>query len=104
MVQVNNREVPLGCEKGSHSSYQHVSADSRRESSFTDGSSSNRTLRSITKTMKLKQQISELKEIFSKSESNSIVLKDEMQNLRNELLTWVGRWETLRTKKAKIKT
>ena len=33
-----------------------------------------------------------------------ITLKDEVQNLRSELLTWVGLWKSLKTKKASLKT
>ena len=33
-----------------------------------------------------------------------ITLKDEVQNLRSELLTWVGRWQSLKMKKACLKT
>ena len=47
--------------------------------------SSNDTVKSI----KLKQKIKQLKGKLEKAGSNSIVLKDEVQNLRNELLTWI---------------
>ena len=51
------------------------------------------------KTINLKQQIVQ----FEKSESNSIVLKDEGQILRSELLSWVNRWWDLKVKKYKLK-
>lgn len=103
-IEVNDPTIsPEDKFDGNILSSQHIGADSKRESSFTGGSSSNRTLRSITKSLKLKQQISQLKEKLEESESNSILLKNEIQNLRNELLNWVARWQTLKTKKAKIK-
>ena len=55
------------------------------------------------KTIKLKQQIVRLKNKLEKSESNSIVLKYEVQNLRSELLSWVNRWQDLKVKKVKLK-
>ena len=61
------------------------------------------TLRNIVKTIKLKQQIVQLKKKLEKSKSNSIVLKDEVQNLRSELLAWVNRWQDLKVKKDKLK-
>ena len=54
--------------------------------------------------MKFKRHISQLKEKLEKSESNLITLKDEVHNLRSELLTWFGRWQSLKTKKASLKT
>ena len=55
------------------------------------------------KTIKLKQQITQLKNKLEKSESNSVVLKDEGQILRSELLSWVNRWWDLKVKKYKLK-
>ena len=55
-------------------------------------------------TIKLKEQIEKLKGKLKRSESNSIVLKDEVQNLRSELLTWVKRWQDLKVKKDSLKT
>ena len=66
----NNKEIKLGCALNNNSSYEH-------------------TLGDIMKAIKLKQQIKQLKGKLEKGESNSIVLKDEVQNLRNELLTWI---------------
>ena len=56
------------------------------------------------KTIKLKQQIEQLKGKLKNAESNSIVLKDEVQNLRNELLTWIKWWQGLKEKKDRLKT
>ena len=39
-----------------------------------------------------------------RSELNSIVLKDEVQNLRSELLTWIKQWQDLKVKKDRLKT
>ena len=41
---------------------------------------------------------------MEKTESNSIVLKDEVHNLRNELLTWIKQWQDLKEKKDTLKT
>ena len=57
------------------------------ESSLDNDSSSEQTLRNTIKTIKLKYKIGQLKGKLKKAESNSIVLKDEVQNLRSELLT-----------------
>ena len=67
-------------------------------------SSSEHTLGNIAKALKLKQQIRQLKGKLEKVESNSIVLKDEVQNLRNKLLTWIKRWHDLKEKKDRLKT
>ena len=56
------------------------------------------------KTIKLKHQIEQLKGKLKKAESNSIVLKDEVENLRNDLLTWIKHWQDLKEKKDKLKT
>ena len=56
------------------------------------------------KTIKLRQQIEQLKGKLKRSESNSIVLKDEVQNLRRELLTWIKQWRDLKVKKDRLKT
>ena len=53
--------------------------------------------------IKLKQQFRQVKGKLEKAESNSIVLKDEVQNLRNELLTWIKRWQNLKEKKHRLK-
>ena len=55
-------------------------------------------------TIKLRQQIEQLKGKLKRSESNSIVLKDEVQNLRSELLIWIKRWKDLKVKKDRLKT
>ena len=73
-------------------------------SALDNDSSSEQTLRSTMKTIKLKQQIGQLKGKLKKAKSNSIVLKDEVQNLRNELLTWIKRWQDLKEKKDRLKT
>ena len=54
-------------------------------------SSSEQTLRNTMKTIKLRQQIGQLKGKLKRSKSNSIVLRNEVQNLRSELLTWIKR-------------
>ena len=66
--------------------------------------SSEQTLGNIVKSIKLKQQIKQIKGKLEKAELNSIVLKDEVQNLRNELLTWIKRWHNLKEKKDRLKT
>ena len=58
---------------------------------------------STKKTIKLKQQIVQLKNKLENSESNSLVLKDEVQNLISELLASVNRWKDLKVKKDKLK-
>ena len=75
----------------------------KRISSFSNDSSSEKTLRSTMKTIKLKKQIIQLKNKLEKSKSNSVVLKDEGQILRSELLSWVNRWWDLKVKKYKLK-
>ena len=65
-----------------HLSCQHIGIDNRKELSFTDGSSSNPTLINIAKTLKLKWQIAQMKEKLEIFESDSIILKNEIQNLR----------------------
>ena len=77
---------PVGESDKNHLSCQHIGIDRRKESSFIDGSSANPTLINIAKTIKLKRQIAQMKEKLDRSESNSIILKDEIQNLRAELL------------------
>ena len=72
-------------------------------SALNNDSSSEQTLGNTVKSIKLKQQIRQLKGKLEKVESNSIVLKDEVQNLRNELLTWIKRWQNLKEKKDKLK-
>ena len=67
-------------------------------------SSSKQTLRSTMKTIKLRQQIGQLKGKLKRSELNSIVLKDEVQNLRSELLTWIKQWRDLKEKIDRLKT
>ena len=67
-------------------------------------SSSEQTLGNTVKSIKLKQQIRQLKGNLEKVESNSIVLKDEVQNLRSEILTWLKRWQDLKEKKDRLKT
>ena len=66
----NNKEIKLGCALNNNYSSEHTRGDT-------------------VKAIKLKQQIKQLKGKLEKTESNSIVLKDEVQNLRNELFTWI---------------
>ena len=44
-----------------------------------------------------------MKNKLEKSKSNSVVLKDEGQILRSELISWVNRWWDLKVKKYKLK-
>ena len=85
LVLPNDKEIKLG-------------------SALDNDSSSEQTLGNTMKFIKLKQQIRQLKQKLEKAESNSIVLKDEVQNLRNELLTWIKRWQDLKQKKDRLKT
>ena len=85
LILPNNKEIKLGCALNNNSSSEH-------------------TLRDTMKAIKLKQQIKQLKGKLEKGESNSIVLKDEVQNLRNGLLTWIKRWQGLKEKKGRLKT
>ena len=94
---------PVGESDKNNLSYQHIGIDRRKESSFTDGSSANPTLINIAKTIKLKRQIAQMKEKLDRSESNSIILKDEIQNLRAKLLAWLSRWQQVKTKKVNFK-
>ena len=64
---------------------------------------SEQTLGNTVKSIKLKQQIRQLKGKLEKVELNSIVLKDEVQNLRNELLNWIKRWQNLKEKKDRFR-
>ena len=47
-IEINDPVVILGVGDGKNSPHHHVSTYSKREYSFTNGSSSNRTLRTIT--------------------------------------------------------
>ena len=85
LILPNNKEIKLGCALNNNSSSEHMLGDTM-------------------KAIKLKQQIKQLKGKLEKTESNSIVLKDEVQNLRNELLTWIKRWQGLKEKKDRLKT
>ena len=44
-----------------------------------------------------------MKENLDRSESNSIILKDEIHNLREQLLAWLDRCQQVKTKKANFK-
>ena len=74
------------------------------EYALNNDSSSEQTLGNTVKSIKLNQQIRQLKGKLKKADSNSIELKDEVHNLRSELLTWIKRWQDLKEKKDRLKT